>query len=275
MIYRIIKYVLLCSFGILSLIGCQSDDDRSSADSAEPGSSPAPSESIERNIGLPGRQTLGEYVLFADFTAYQGDILIQDDSIKVYSVAMDEEFMYSADLMDERVTDEDHPYLLSVYYWEDDKFVLMRNDSLRHHPAASYAIDKENSIDEPIENTAVIRAISQVRERLLIKHQAEADLNNDGVAEYILVYSHPKTGEFGYFYGIIILEQSGGRYIIAYQYTSDFESYVGEFLVQDVTGDAQPELILYESDFGASGYTVYAQIFGADKGQPYLVYDIE
>lgn len=271
-----IKYCfLLIILGIISLIGCRPEDETESSGAPESESSPATTEAVERNIGLPGRQTLSEYILFADFTAYRGDILIQDDSIKVYSVVMDEASMYSSDLMEEHTTGENQSYLLSVYYWEDDKFVLMRNDTLEHHPAASYAIDKENSIDEPVGNTAVRRAISQLREGLLIKHQAEADLNNDGEAEYILVYSHPETGEFGYFYGIIVLEKSGGRYTIAYQYTSDFESYVGEFSVRDVTGDSQPELILYEADFGASGYTIYAQIFGVDQGQSYIVYDDE
>ncbi len=276
MIPRSVKYriliVLLC---MLSLVGCQPKDDAESSGAPEVDSSPSATRTIERDIGLPGRQTASDYTLFADFSAYQGDILVQGDSIKVYSAMTAEASLHSSVLTDESTADENHQYLLSVYRWGDDKFVLMRNDTLEHHTTATYAIDKENSIDEPIGNMAVRRAISQVREGLLVKHQAEADLNNDGVPEYILVYSHPQTGEFGYFYGIIILEESGGRYTIAYRYTSDFESYVGDFSIRDVTGDSQPELILYEADFGASGYTVYAQIFGADKGQSYIVYDDE
>jgi len=265
----------LLLLGILILVGCKAGEEPDSGAQSDQTPGRINSEEIERDIGIPGRQSSGTYKLFADFSANRGEIVLQNDSVFIYSALTDMDGVYNSNLMSDNASGVSNIHHLSVYHWEETRFVPIREDTVSFQPMATEAIDRDNSVDLSIRDVAAQRAIAEIRDEILIKHQETADLNGDGVPEYLLVYSRARTGEFGYFYGIIILEQSRNRYTIAYQYISDFQSYVGDLVLRDLTGDTQPEIILYELDFGASGYTAYAQVFGVDRSQDYASYGDE
>jgi len=265
------RIVLICCLGLL-LGACHSERQERPAGGAArqtgemlPGTGQARPPAAERS----------KYTLFAEFSASQGDILLRGDSIQVYSLSLPEGAPYVPQLQPEQwPPGQEAPiYQRSTYLWEKNKFTEIRRDSLRYVPHGEYRIDQDNTVDLPVGNPGILNALRRRNlNRILIKQHAQADLDRDGTLEDILVFSRPEAGEFGYYYGIIIIGQVAGEPAVFYRYISRFESYVGRLVIRDVTRDGQPGLMLYEMDYAASGYTLYAQVFGLNAGREFYTY---
>lgn len=213
-----------------------------------------------------------DFQLLREFDAYQGDIVISGDSIKVYEDNPDRFFITnssradSLDILMKQIYPDykGESHLLFISVWQNDSFVQILGNKPANHPDIDYGIDSDNSVALSIADTIISKIPIKRFDKLLIKKYEMQDLDEDNDEEIIIVYSVPEQGKrnLGYYYGIFIIDYEDEDYKISFHYHSSYTSRIGNVEIKDLTGDGKKEIILFGVGVGGSGYTTSMQVFG-------------
>lgn len=94
--------------------------------------------------------------------------------------------------------------------------------------------------------------------------QVVEDLNLDGERETIMLQGPtPNAGELLPYVPLSVLVFKGGESIG--RYDLDVTAFACEILVQELAGDARPEIVVVWKSVGGSGYTAGATVLGLKK----------